>query len=114
MHRLTRLHAARLVSATLLVLTAAAPSLAPATALADASKLFITSARENAMDMATFPLHQGTSHGHAVYYVITDTSDGGLSSSLGVNTSPKLANAANTGAVQHVASNNVGAISFPS
>ena len=42
----------------------------------------------------TFPLRQGTagSHGHTVYYVVTDASDQTLAQSLGVNFTPKLAN----------------------
>ena len=83
------------------------------TAHADGSKLFITSAHENADGTATFPLHRGTSHGQTVYYIILDTSDGTLSQRLGVNESQKLANAANSGAVQKVSVNADGTINFP-
>jgi hypothetical protein len=58
------------------------------------SKLFVSSAVENPDGTVTLPLHKGTSHGQTVYYVILDTSNGNLSSALGVNTSQKLANAA--------------------
>ncbi len=54
----------------------------------------------------TFPLRQGTAGnlGHTVYYVITDASDRSVAQSLGVNFTPKLANAAATSAVQHSSS----------
>ena len=63
---------------------------------------FITSAVEHPDGTVTLPLHRGTSHGQNVYYVIMDTSDGGLSQTLGVNQSSKLANARNSGAVEQV------------
>src|SRR5438132_4011931 len=46
----------------------------------------------------TLPLRQGTagSPRHTVYYVITDASDGAVATSLGVNFTPKLANAGGT------------------
>jgi hypothetical protein len=74
---------------------------------------FITSAHENGDGTVTYPLHRGTSRGQAVYYVITDTSSGDLSSRLGVNTSQKLANAANTSAVQKVRVGANGSVDFP-
>jgi hypothetical protein len=74
---------------------------------------FIASAHENGDGTVTYPLHRGTSHGQTVYYVITDTSNGNLSSRLGVNTSQKLANAANTAAVQKVSVNSAGSVDFP-
>ncbi len=49
----------------------------------------------------TFPLRQGTAAGHTVYYVITDASDQTVAQALGVNYTPKLANAAGSAAVQH-------------
>ena len=54
----------------------------------------------------TFPLRQGTAGnpGHTVYYVITDASDATVAQSLGVNYTPKLANAGGTTAVQHSSS----------
>src|SRR5436305_62832 len=79
---------------------------------ADGAKLFISSAVEHANDTATFPLHRGTSGGKTVYYIVLDTSSDNLSSSLGVNRSQKLANAANTGAVQKVTVSN-GVVNFP-
>jgi hypothetical protein len=82
-------------------------------AAADGRTLFITSAVEGPNNTVTFPLHRGTSHSHTVYYVITDTSDGSLADRLGVNEPSKLANARNTGAVQHVTFNPDGSIDFP-
>src|SRR5712671_3716887 len=68
-----------------------------------------TSFQENAptsQPTVTFPLRQGTagSPGHTVYYVITDASDLTLAQSLGVNFTPKLANARGSMAVQHSSS----------
>ena len=86
---------------------------APASA-SSGRTLFIASAHENGDDTVTLPLHRGTSLGQAVYYIVLDTSDGGLSSALGVNTSQKLANAANTMAVQKVNATSLsGTIDFP-
>ncbi|HEX8969897.1 MAG TPA: hypothetical protein VF937_18585, partial [Chloroflexota bacterium] len=48
----------------------------------------------------TFPLRQGTAANHTVYYVITDASDRTVAQNLGVNYTPKLANAAGTPSVQ--------------
>ena len=77
--------------------------------------LFVTSARENPQHTeVTYPLHKGTSHGKDVYYVITDTSDRGMSALLGVNYAPKIANAKGTAAVQTVSVDGfVGIIDFP-
>jgi hypothetical protein len=63
----------------------------------------------------TLPLRQGTagSPGHTVYYVITDASDKSVAESLGVNYTPKLANAGGTSAVQHSSSADPTAISVP-
>src|SRR6266566_1703171 len=60
-----------------------------------------TSFRENpptSKPTVTFPLRQGTAgnSGHTVYYVITDASDQTVAQSLGVNFTPKLANAGGT------------------
>ena len=63
--------------------------------------------------VVTFPLRQGTGAGHTVYYVITDASDQTTAQGLGVNFVPKLANAANTSAVQHSSSNDPAAINVP-
>jgi hypothetical protein len=79
---------------------------------ADDHQLFIRSARELPGDLVQFPLHQGTSRGRTVYYLILDTSDGNLAQSLGVNESQKLSNARGTSAVQKVTIIN-GAIDFP-
>jgi hypothetical protein len=88
-------------------------------ALADGGRtLFITSAVEDGHGHASLPLHTGTSHlptGEAVSvsFIILDTSSGDLSSRLGVNNSQKLANAANTSAVQRVTINPDGSWNFP-
>jgi hypothetical protein len=58
----------------------------------------------------TLPLRQGLAAGHTVYYVITDASDRGIAAQLGVNFTPKLANAAGTSAVQHSSSTEPGLI----
>src|SRR5207247_1111988 len=50
------------------------------------------------------PLHRGAAAGHLVYYVITDASDLTVAQDLGVNYTPKLANAAGTSAVQRSSS----------
>lgn len=44
-------------------------------------------------DFATLPLHKGEANGETVWFVITDTSDANMASQLGINHSPKLANA---------------------
>jgi len=74
---------------------------------------FITSAVEHPDGTATFPLHQGISHGQPVYYVVTDASDGSVAAAMGINTSQKLANAANTAGVEKVSVNADGTIVFP-
>ena len=63
----------------------------------------------------TLPLRQGTAGNpsHTVYYVITDASDRTVAESLGVNFTPKLANAAGTTAVQHSSSGDTTAINVP-
>lgn len=61
-----------------------------------------TSFRENAgPTTVTYPLYRGTSGRHRVYYVITDASDLSVARALGVNYTPKLAEAAGTAAVQN-------------
>jgi hypothetical protein len=75
--------------------------------------LFIRSAVEHPNGTVTLPLHQGLSHGRPVYYVVLDASDGSVAAMMGVNTSQKLANAANTDAVEKVAINRHGTIAFP-
>jgi hypothetical protein len=60
-----------------------------------------TSFRENAgPTIVTYPLYHGTSQGRGVSYVITDASDLSVAQALGVNYTPKLAQAAGTAAVQ--------------
>ncbi len=44
-------------------------------------------------DFATLPLHKGSVGGETVWFVITDVSDADMASQLGINHSPKLANA---------------------
>jgi hypothetical protein len=77
-----------------------------------------TSFRENPPTSAptvTLPLHTGTagSPSHAVYYVITDASDLTVAQSLGVNYTPKLANAAGTPGAQRSTTNDRTALSVP-
>lgn len=43
-------------------------------------------------EYATLPLYRGKAAGETVWYVITDVSDAGVASELGVNHAPKLAN----------------------
>src|SRR5262249_58742598 len=50
--------------------------------------------------IVTYPLYHGTSRGRDVAYVITDASDLSVAQALGVNYTPKLAQAAGTAAVQ--------------
>jgi hypothetical protein len=76
-------------------------------------RLFITSAVEHPNGTVTLPLHQGISNGQPVYYVITDASDGSVAAALGVNTSQKLANAANSAGVEKVSINPDGTVVFP-
>jgi len=61
-----------------------------------------TSFRENAgPTTVTYPLYHGTSHGRDVSYVITDASNLSVAQALGVNYTPKLAQAAGTAAVEN-------------
>jgi hypothetical protein len=76
-------------------------------------RLFITSAVEHPDGTVTFPLHKGISNGQPVYYVLTDASDGSVAAAMGLNTSQKLANAANTAGVEKVSVNPDGTIVFP-
>jgi hypothetical protein len=60
-----------------------------------------TSFRENAgPTIVTYPLYHGTSQGRDVSYVITDASNLSVAQALGVNYTPKLAQAAGTAAVE--------------
>src|SRR5262249_41737204 len=54
--------------------------------------------------IVTYPLYHGTSRGRDVLYVITDASDLSVARTLGVNYTPKLAEAAGTSAVQNSSS----------
>lgn len=75
--------------------------------------VFPSSITENATpNLVLFPLHQGTSNGQTVYYVITESSDQADAMARGVNYAPKLANAKGTPAVEQVQVNN-GVIDFP-
>src|SRR6516162_11863213 len=76
-------------------------------------RLFITSAVEHPNGTVTLPLHQGISHGQPVYYVVTEASDGSVAALMGINTSQKLADAANTAGVEKVSVNPDGTIVFP-
>jgi hypothetical protein len=61
-----------------------------------------TSFRENAgPTIVTYPLYHGTSQGRDVSYVITDASNLSVAQALGVNYTPKLAQAAGTDAVEN-------------
>jgi hypothetical protein len=61
-----------------------------------------TSFKENAgPTTVTYPLYRGTSQGRDVSYVITDASDLSVARALGVNYTPKLAQAAGTAAVEN-------------
>ncbi len=67
----------------------------------------------NTKPIVTFPLRRGTAAGHLVYYVITDASDQAVAENLGVNFTPKLANAAGTSAVQPSSSGDPTSINVP-
>lgn len=78
---------------------------------------FNTSACENGTyDVTSFvlPLHKGlTAAGKTTWYVIMDTSNKALSQKLGVNYSPRLANAKGTKGVQQVTVGSDGTVTFP-
>jgi hypothetical protein len=63
--------------------------------------------------VVNLPLRTGTAAGHRIFYVITDASTQSAAASLGVNFTPKLANAANTPGVQLSSSNDPTAINVP-
>jgi hypothetical protein len=63
--------------------------------------------------VVNLPLRTGTAAGHRIFYVITDASTQSAATSLGVNFTPKLANAANTPGVQLSSSNDPTAINVP-
>ncbi len=63
--------------------------------------------------IVVLPLRRGNAAGHLVYYVITDASDQDVAQDLGVNFTPKLANAKGTLAVQHSSSSDPTSIVVP-
>ncbi len=75
--------------------TAGSSQNAPEGVTLDAANQTITSALrvDLTRDFATLPLYRGTADGMTVWYVITDVSDAEIAMQLGVNHSPKLANA---------------------
>jgi hypothetical protein len=73
---------------------------------------FVESATLNADGSVTLPLHEGTSQGRTVWYVLLDASDGKDAASLGINQSSKLSNARGTRATQKVRVIN-GVVDFP-
>ncbi|HEY7125959.1 MAG TPA: hypothetical protein VH540_18540 [Ktedonobacterales bacterium] len=94
--------------------TSSAKSSATATAGKTTHHLFMTSATENEVpNLVTFPLHQGTSNGQTVYYVITESSDQADAMARGVNFVQKLAKAKGTPAVQVVQADANGVLDFP-
>lgn len=117
MKRLTSIRAISAVVAAAVFLLAPVTQLHPVPIYASGggnlSHLFITSAVEHADGTVTLPLHQGLSHGQPVYYVVTEASDGSTAALMGINTSQKLANAANSAAVEKVSINPDGTIVFP-
>lgn len=68
----------------------------------DEPTLFVESAVEHPDNTVTLPLYLGVSDGRPVWFVILDASDGKDAARLGVDQASKLANARDTGAVQHV------------
>ena len=67
----------------------------------------------NSAPTVVLPLHTGKAAGHSMYYVITDASDRTVAQELGVNFTPKLANAAGAPSVQLSASNDPRSIVAP-
>jgi hypothetical protein len=88
---------------------------APAAAMADGGgrTQFIPSAHENGDNTVDLPLHHGTSRGRDVSFVVLDANTSNAAQAWGANRSNKLANAAGTGAVQHVTISRDGTIEFP-
>jgi hypothetical protein len=107
--------AALAIPASAIAIAASAAAIPASASTADGSpgQLFIASAVEHPNGTVTLPLHQGISHGQPVYYVVTDASDGSVAAAMGLNTSQKLANAANTAGVEKVSINPDGTIVFP-
>lgn len=86
----------------------------PLAAQADggSAELTVTSATLNPDGSVTLPLHQGTSRGRSVWYVLLDASDGKDAASLGINQAAKLANTRGSRATQKVSVIN-GVVDFP-
>ena len=84
-----------------LAVAALAAVVAPS-ALASSGRLFVPGAVEMPGDVVQLPLHQGTSGGRTVFYVVLESSD----------RVQKLANARGTGAVQKVSVQD-GVVDFP-
>jgi len=80
-----------------LVLLALSPALAPL----GGGRVFVESARVNDDHTVTLPLREGRVGSRSVWYVVTEASDGDLAERFGASRAQKLANARNTGAVQH-------------
>lgn len=61
-----------------------------------ASHIVLKSARDvdNAAGTAVIPLHRGTYEGKTVWYILTDSSDYGISHDLDILYAPKLSNIA--------------------
>ena len=104
---------AAFVASSILTATLASVGTPTATFASGGSTLFVRSAVEHADGTVTLPLHQGLSHGQPVYYVVLEASDSSTADLMGINTAQKLANAANTPAVQPVKLDASGAIVFP-
>src|SRR5499427_8548873 len=100
-------------ASSLLAATLVGPIAASTTFASGGSTLFVRSAVEHADGTVTLPLHQGLSHDKNVYYVVLEASDSSTAGLMGINTSQKLANAANTPAVQQVKLDPSGAVVFP-
>jgi hypothetical protein len=66
------------------------------------SRLFVSSAKEVGDGTVWLPLHQGTSHGRTVWFIVLDASSGDMADRMGVNQSNKLGNLKNSGAAQKV------------
>ena len=91
----------------------AVPGVTAGAAHADGSRTtFVARAVEKAGNLVTLPVHQGTSQGRQVWYVVLDASTSEAAATYGVNRSNKLRNARGTSAVQKVIVRN-GVIDFP-
>lgn len=93
----------------------ASPTLATTTVDAGVASTTLTSAIsiDSKAGTVTLPLYQGTSGSQDVYYVITDDSNPADAAARGLDSSPKLALALGTKAVQTVTKNADGTLNFP-